>query len=229
MTDVRTIATTTHGRYLVEPAAGGASAIVVGFHGYAEPAEAQLERLKTLPAAGRFVIVSIQALSRFYRRRTQDVIASWMTRQDRELAIADNVAYVSAAIEAVAAEWGGGALPVVYAGFSQGASMAYRAACLSARPAAGLIALGGDIPPELEAASLSRIPLALLGRGARDEWYTQPKLDADAARLRAAGVEVRTVILDAGHEWTPEFSREAASFLGSLPSTRQPSAAPRRK
>ncbi len=36
---------------------------------------------------------------------------------------------------------------------------------------------------------------------------------ADAARLREAGVDVGTVVLDGGHEWTPAFSAEAGAFL----------------
>ena len=46
------------------------------------------------------MLVSVQGLHRFYQRRTNEVIASWMTRQDRELAIADNLAYVEGVIDA---------------------------------------------------------------------------------------------------------------------------------
>ena len=42
----------------------------------------------------------MQAPNRFYDR-DDDVVASWMTKEDRELAIADNVAYVSAVLGAV--------------------------------------------------------------------------------------------------------------------------------
>src|SRR5580658_7878355 len=102
----RNIATNIHGRYLtIPPALSGPAPMLVGFHGYAEDAEAQLERLRTIPESNRWLIVSIQALHRFYQRRTNLVVASWMTRQDREAAIADNVAYVKACIDAVAAEW----------------------------------------------------------------------------------------------------------------------------
>ena len=50
--------------------------------------------------ADRWRLVSIQGLHRFYQRRADEVVASWMTRQDRELAIADNLAYVAAVIDA---------------------------------------------------------------------------------------------------------------------------------
>jgi predicted esterase len=229
MTDTRTITVRTHGRYLVEAAKDRPRALIVGFHGYAEPAEDQLRRLKSIPDSERLLLVSVQALNRFYRRRTQDVIASWMTRQDRDLAIVDNLAYVSGVLDAVLGEWPYPAAPILYAGFSQGAAMAYRAACARGGRPGAVIALGGDVPPELDQPALARVPAVLLGRGARDDWYTQEKMTADESRLQAAGVNVRAVTLDAGHEWTETFSREAARFIDALLSTRQSSVEHHRK
>jgi predicted esterase len=207
----RTVAVTTHGRYLAEvPSIPGPWPLLVGFHGYAEGADAQLERLRSIPGAGRWLLVAVQGLHRFYRGRTDEVIASWMTRQDRELAIADNVAYVAAVVDAVSREWTVDGR-VVYAGFSQGVATAFRAA--ARRKADGVIALGGDVPPELDRAALSTIPVVLIGRGLRDAWYSSDTFDADVGRLRAAGAHVEAASFDAPHEWTPEFSRAAAPFL----------------
>src|SRR5580698_951538 len=101
-----TIQAATHGRYLVHvPDVAGPAPILAGFHGYGEDAERQLVRLRAISGSDRWLIVSIQALHPFYDRRTEAVVASWMTRQHRELAIADNNAYVSAAIGAVAKTW----------------------------------------------------------------------------------------------------------------------------
>ena len=149
----RAIAVPTHGRYIVEEAIGGGPwRLLIGFHGYAEAAEAQLERLQCIRVADSWLRVSVQGLHRFYRGRTTDVVASWMTKQDRELAIDDNISYVAATIEDVAR-----ARPVnrlVFAGFSQGVAMAFRAAARSLRPVAGVIALGGAIyPTSAEAAT----------------------------------------------------------------------------
>jgi len=69
--------------------------MLVGFHGYAENAEAQLERLRGIPESARWLSISVQGLHRFYQRRTNLVVASWMTSQDREVAIRDNLAYVA--------------------------------------------------------------------------------------------------------------------------------------
>jgi predicted esterase len=213
----RTIPASVHGRYLVAPAAAaGPAPLLVGFHGYAENAEIGLERLKSIPAAARWTLVSAQALHPFYRGRNREgVVASWMTTEQRALAIADNIAYVIALVAAVVREW-----PVdprlVFAGFSQGAVMAYRAAAVWPRPVSGILAVGGDLPPELDAAALARLPPVLLGRGTLDERYASVAFAADRGRLRDAGVDVRAVEFEGAHEWTPSFSEDASRFLDAI-------------
>ena len=209
----RTIAASTHGRYVVAPSpAAGQSPLLVGFHGYAESAEMHLERLRAIPGADRWLIVSVQGLHRFYRGRSQDVVASWMTRQDRELAIADNVSYVASVVDRVSREWAAGQ-PLIFAGFSQGVATTFRAAAASTRGVSGVVALGGDVPLELDQPALARIPAALIGRGADDEWYAPAKFAEDLQRLMAAGVDVRPIEFDGGHEWSADFNRAAGEFL----------------
>ena len=209
----RNIAATTHGRYLVEPpSAGGPAPLLVGFHGYGEAADTQMDRMRAIPGADRWFLVSVQGLHRFYQRRTNEVIASWMTRQDRETAIADNLAFVAAVIADVAANWPTSG-PLVFAGFSQGVAMAFRAATNAARQVAGIIAVGGDIPPEIGAPALHCVTSALVCRGAKDDWYTSGKFADDARRLRDAGVPVRPVAFDGGHEWAAAVIEAAAQFL----------------
>ena len=210
----RTIETVTHGRYLVD-GRGPGSPVLAGFHGYAESAEIQFERLQAIAGADPWIVLSIQGLHRFYRGRFNDVVASWMTRQDRETAIADNMTYVTRVIDIVANEYTANSKRVL-AGFSQGVSMAFRSAAGYGRAVDGIVALGGDVPPELDASALARIRTVLLARGAQDELYTADKLETDERRLRAAGVNVQILSFDAGHEWTPEFNRAAARYLQSI-------------
>jgi predicted esterase len=208
----RTIAAAIHGRYLVEsPAAPGPAPLLVGFHGYGEAAEAQLERMRAIPGAGRWRLVAIQALHRFYQRRSQEVVASWMTRQDRDLAIADNAAYVTGVLDAVSREWP--APPrIFFTGFSQGVAMTFRAA-VTAPQVNGIIAVGGDIPPEIDTRSLGRLAPVLLCRGSADQWYTAEKFDHDASRLTAAGVGIEKLQFVGGHEWGTAVLDAAARFL----------------
>jgi predicted esterase len=209
----RSILAPTHGRYLVAaPSSLSGLPLIVGFHGYAESAETQMRRLIEMDGSDRWVVVSVQGLHRFYRRSSDEVVASWMTRQDRSHAIADNHSYVRSVIDSVSAEWLTGS-NLVFSGFSQGVAMAFRAAASSTRPVSAVIACGGDVPPELDITSLSKIQTALIGRGSRDEWYTAEKLEADRQRLARAGISVETVTVDGAHDWTHEFSQAASDFL----------------
>jgi hypothetical protein len=78
--------------------------LVVGFHGYGQSAEDMLSELERIPGNERWTLLSVQALHRFYSRGHERVVASWMTSQDRELAIADNLAYVDRVVGSVVAE-----------------------------------------------------------------------------------------------------------------------------
>ena len=71
-------------------------------------------------------------------------------------------------------------------GFSQGVAMAYRAAALVQRPCDGVIALAGDVPPDVAPLAAS-LPKVLLGRGTEDKWYTAEKAAKDRAVLEGAG------------------------------------------
>lgn len=212
MPDVRHLATSIHGRVLIEPAASPAG-VLLGFHGYMESAEAQLARLQAIHGSDRCTLVSVQALHRFYRGRSQDVVASWMTRQDRELTIDDNIRYVDAVVADLrrTPEWRG--LPVVCVGFSQGGAMAFRAGVRGAFGARGIVCVGADVPPELLADAGAAFPRVLLARGARDEWLTAEAFAADVAALKARGVAVASLVYDAAHEWTSEVADAAGAFV----------------
>ena len=103
-----------HGRYLVVAAKSPGAPILAGFHGYGEDAEIMMHRLLAVPGSEGWSKISVEALNRFYERKTNRVVANWMTRQDREHAIADNIAWVSSCIDEI-----GPAQEVVYAGFSR--------------------------------------------------------------------------------------------------------------
>ena len=79
----RTIETTTHGRYLVASPEGKSPEVaIVGFHGYGEKVETQMERLQSIAGSAPCLLISIQGLHRFYWGRSDEVVASWMTSQE---------------------------------------------------------------------------------------------------------------------------------------------------
>ena len=231
---VRTVVTPIHGRVLTQDAADSLSPrLLVVFHGYAQSAEVALMDVSRIPGvAEQWRVVAIQALHRFYGK-DERVVASWMTRQDRDDAIADNVAYVDRVVAEEMARTPGDSRPVaddrrpvraldrhriVFLGFSQGAAMAYRAAVLGAHEAAGVVALAGDIPPEVKDPSRQRqtCPPVLIGAGVREQWYTPDKVSADTAFLVSQGVKPEVSRFDGGHEWTDEFRSTVGRWLGTL-------------
>ena len=213
--DTHTIATTTHGRYLTSDSpVGPAAGMLVGFHGQAETAAIQMAHLEDIRGTRPWVLVSVQALHRYYTRRG-DVVAAWMTREDRELMIADNNAYVVRVMEEVRSRLEQVPPRLVYAGFSQGTAMAYRCAAFAGYPCDGLIILAGDLSPDVlpHAASL---PPVLLGRGAEEEWYTEPRARADLGHLHEAGVLAVEHVFAGGHVRHPSFAARAGAFLDEI-------------
>jgi predicted esterase len=183
-----------------------------------------LDVLQRIRGDRRWLLVSVQALNRFYTR-TQDVVGNWMTREDRELAIADNIAYVASVVAAVRRDYR--TTPeVVYAGFSQGVAMAYRALAFAAnesansagpgfspgiRPSGGIL-LAGDVPPDV-IPRLGSLPPLLIGRGTTDEWYTESKAAADLALFAAAGISPQVHVFEGGHAWDEGFITVAGQLL----------------
>ena len=209
------IAARTHGRYLVRPPAGEARGILAGFHGYAQDAAALLADLGEVPGLERWAVASVDALHAFYARSAGGrPVRSWMTRDLRAEAIADNAAYVADVLVRLRERFGG-ELPVVLVGFSQGASMAWRAALLAGHEIAAVAALGGDLPPELAVLPAGHPfpPRALLARGVADEWYTAAKMEADGAALAARSVAVAARELPGGHEWSDPFRAALGELL----------------
>lgn len=211
----RQIPATVHGRYLIRPAAAASRGLILCFHGYATNAEHLLKEVVAIPAIADWTLVAVQALHPFYNTKTGEVVASWMTKLDRELAIEDNTRYVAGVVGEVQQETGVDS-PLVYLGFSQGVAMAYRAAAGAGHPCHGLIALGGDVPPELAERDLEGFPPVLIGRGHLEEWYGQEQLEADVAVLTDKGIAVETCVYKGGHEWTDEFRRRCTDFLSRL-------------
>ena len=215
MPDPHFVPVRVHGRYLVRPPADGAAAraAVVGFHGYGQRAEDMLGELEQLPGAAPWLLVSVEGLNRFYIQETGAIVAHWITHDTVEQSAADNVAYVEAVVAAVAQ-----AHPferLVFLGFSQGATMASRAAAHAGERCHGLILLGGEIAPEVLAAR-ARLPRTIVGRGSHDEWYKPERFAADCEALEERGVLGAAIDFTGGHEFSPLFRAAASALVQAL-------------
>jgi predicted esterase len=210
MTETHLLSTTTTGRYLVESASRPGAPLLVGFHGYGQRAEHMLEDMRRIPGAAGWTLVAVQALHRFYSTKSREVVGSWMTSLDRDQAIDDNLSYVQRVVAELRAERGNGKL--VFAGFSQGAAMAWRAAT-HCGPCHGLVVLGGDLPRDVAQIHSLVLPPVLLGRGEQDIFYPGPQFERDLATLETMGVQAEVVRFEGGHEWGAGFLMAAGRFL----------------
>jgi predicted esterase len=126
-----------------------------------------------------------------------------MTREDREHEIADYVRYLDTLADEVSGDLNGGA-PVTVLGFSQGVATACRWVTLGRIQPRRMILWGDFLPPDLDMerarATLSRTEWITV-RGARDPALHDPGLEeAEAERLGSAGLEVRRVVYEGGHD-----------------------------
>ena len=215
MPDRLTIAARTHGRVLVRrPSSPPPWPALIGFHGYGMNAGQMINLLEEIPGVDPWLLVSVQGLHRFYARDQKTVVASWMTSEDRDAAIADNIRYAADVVDAVRHAWPFDRL--VYAGFSQGVAMAFRAAARGGHRCDGVLALGGDIPPELLADSSIAWPPVVLGRGDDDAQYSSAMFLRDASLLENARALAARATFSGGHEWSRAFCEAAGKFLTAV-------------
>lgn len=213
---LRHAVTEVHGRYFVRPPRAPANAAwLIGFHGQSQTADAFLADLERTPGAESWLLASIQGLNRYYAGRSRSIVAAWMTSQDRDLAIADNVRWVDTVLDALEGEFGA-PRAIVFAGFSQGVGMAYRAGLLGRRRCAAIAAVCGDVPPELRTPSGRAWPRVVVMTGSSDEWYTPARLEEDLTFLRSVRPDAQSLVLEGGHHWTDGVAEGLGRLLGDV-------------
>jgi len=183
--------------------------LVVGFHGFGELAEKQMQRLTATEWPAATLFCSIQALHPMYNKDGAPG-ASWMTFLNRDQVIRDNLNYVRNVVSHLneSNKWKN----LAFCGFSQGASMAHRAAYDFAGECDLLVTAGGDIPPELKRSDLSEYPKTVVARGVRDRIYLEETYRKDLVCLEANGVELTALELKGGHKWPVALTEHMASL-----------------
>lgn len=182
-------------------------------HGFGMLAARFLAAFQPL-ADGSRRIYAPEALNRYYldaggvqHGPDSRVGATWMTREDRLVEIADYVRYLDTLYRHVFAELPRGQVRKVVLGFSQGAATAARWAATGNAVLDGVILWGSPAPPDLDLAEAARkwagTPLTLV-YGREDRYFDEARAVAEAERLRAAGIVPELVSFDGGHRIDPE-------------------------
>lgn len=175
--------------------------IWIVLHGYGHLARFFLNGFDGLEE-GRF-IVAPEALSRFYTNADfTRVGASWMTREDREHEMADQLTYLDALLMHARSRCPQ-ARTIGALGFSQGVSTLCRWAVNASPVLDRIVIWGGSMPPELDRARMkARLSVARihLVHGEEDTIVKEEVLLRNEGALRSAQLEFRSHRFHGGHE-----------------------------
>jgi len=187
-------------------------------HGYSMRAVPFLEDCRAIARPDR-LIVAPEALSRYYdgalppdssdpartkamlAHRSASVVASWMTRDQRDDEIRDYINYLDDVHAIMTRRFGGAAPPVTVLGFSQGGATALRWIAMGNVRPARLVIWASSMPPELDYAADARVRAPELSYvcGTTDQFITPKVLDQQHAMLRAANLPFRALSFVGGH------------------------------
>jgi phospholipase/carboxylesterase len=139
---------------------------------------------------------------------------SWLTRYERDQSIQDFARYMENFYALLQSEYRIAARRVFVLGFSQGVSMAYRRWAHSNVPLAGLIACGGDLPPDVGERLHTLSPLrVLLVHGRHDQIVPLRKAHEAQSQLSNAGVPVELFEFEGQHLIPPEAMPHIAKLI----------------
>jgi predicted esterase len=175
-------------------------------HGYGHLAGDFLARFAPVASAER-LIVAPEALNRYYldtrpgASATSAVGATWMTKEDRQSEIADQVTYLDTLYDAVFRDVPRETVKVTVIGFSQGVPTVTRWLSRSRIGVDRVVCWAGAIPDDVSWAhesALKRADLVMVA-GTRDEYATSTRIAQQVSLLNAAGKTFTPMEFDGGH------------------------------
>jgi len=189
--------------------ANGLRELWIVCHGYGQLAAKFLEPFVPLAAPWRR-IVAPEGLSRFYLDRSRvgvntqaGVGATWMTREDREHEIADQIAYLDALLDRLLPVSSPSHVRLCVLGFSQGVATVTRWLVRGRRARPGMLVLwAGSVPADVDLADLGGLLAGapvVFAIGASDELASWAAADVEVGRFTTAGIHARLVTFNGGH------------------------------
>lgn len=178
----------------------------VACHGYGQLAAGFAQVLETIANDERAIVVP-EALSRFYRaapgeRTGPDTPAgaSWMTREDREYEITDNIEYLDAVATLVRGEIPSPDVRLTAFGFSQGVATICRWVARGVTRVNRMILWGGNLAQDLQySPNVFHGASVTLVAGRSDAVMPADAVEQARTRLRDQRIESDLVQYDGGH------------------------------
>lgn len=170
-----------------------ANTIIYVLHGYGQLAKYFIQKFSMLNLEG-LVIIAPEGMHRFYLEGTSGRVgASWMTKEDRENDIHDNIQWLSNLDEFICRDKKN--YTKIVLGFSQGGATAARWFFNSPGRFKHLILWSSVFPPDLDVSIISN-PIFKGGHyfvlGNQDQYYTSDQQDEIKTQFRNIGFNVLT-------------------------------------
>lgn len=219
MSEERHIAVTRTARYYIlgEPS-NDVDDVWFVCHGYGQLASDFIKEFECI-AQPRRVIVAPEALSRYYistegkfHGPDSQIGATWMTREDREVEIADYVRYLDDLYAEIMKSVGESRVTVV--GFSQGGATANRWLTRGSSRADRLVMWGALLATDSDlnhAATFFRSVELTLVYGTRDQFADEGMIAKYRSVLDSHSIQYKVVTFDGGHRMDRETLRTIAS------------------
>ena len=201
--------------YAVQPPAERSEeppALLIAAHGYGQSCKGFIRTFEALRKRN-WLVVAPQGPNQFYWDRGK-VGFTWMTSYGRENTIEDLMNYMRRLVDVIAKSNTFDENRVFSLGFSQGSALAFRFAAAGILPVRGVVACGGDLPPDVAArlGDLTPFP-ALIVHGKEDPAMSFEKAREGEQQLRDAGFPVDTDYFTGGHELPPEVVERIVTWM----------------
>lgn len=195
------------------PEGRGPHPTLIVLHGFGQRADEFSKVFEKLPSQG-ILVAAPQGPHQFYPQfPAREVGSSWLTRYERDQAVADFIGYMQQFVELLQNEHAADLTRLYVLGFSQGVSMAYRFWVHQAAPVRGIIAVSSDLPPDVAERLGSAQPTnVLLVHGREDKMVSIHKLREAETILRAHAIPVELLEFDGGH-YVPSLAVERISQM----------------
>ena len=188
--------------------------VLMVLHGFGQVAAEFITVFSQLPRRG-ILVAAPQAPHQYYKNLIERKVGfSWLTRYQRDQSVQDFAGYMEKFYDLLLHTHRLNRQRIFVLGFSQGVSMAYRLWAHSKIPLAGLIACGGDLPPDVGDRLHTLKPLqVLLVHGKHDQVVPLAKAREAQGQLALQRVPVDLFEFEGEHLIPPEAILQIAEFI----------------
>lgn len=172
-----------------------ANTLLIALHGFGQLSKYFIKKFEFLP--DNYLILAPEGMHRFYLQGNSGRVgASWMTKEARELDIAENTNALHSLLKTIKAEKQFS--KIILLGFSQGGATAARWYFSAAEQFDHLILWASVFPPDLEKPKLEMNSKNYFVLGNQDEYYSEAQQFSEIEAFKEIGFN--TIHFDGKHD-----------------------------